>query len=160
MFDHTHGKEIRPSLNLPSAALSYSHISYHWILREEVSNSLSPSSGICYSQDMPSSPISSFVALLWRHLSTLKPLHCGTQDCTQHSRWGFTNAEIQWDYHLYWLSVLRLMHPRMWFALLAARKHNCLILSLPLASIPRPFSAGLLSRHSSPSLYVFCATLS
>lgn len=43
------------------------------------------------SQDIPSSPFTSFVVFLWIHFSSL--LNCVAQNCPQYPRWGRTNAE-------------------------------------------------------------------
>ena len=108
------------------------------------------------SQDMPSNTFTSFVAFLWMHSRTFTSfLICGAQNRTQYSRWGSTNAEYRgiipsFDY----LVVLCLMHSRMLLALLAARAHCWLILSLLSSSTPRSPSAGLLSSYSSPNLYL------
>ena len=110
----------------------------------------------CSSWDMPSSPFTSFVALLWTHSRTFTSfLNCGAQNCTQASRWGRTNAEYSGMITSFdRLVMLCLMHPRMRFALLAARAHCWLISSLLSTNTPRSLSAGLLSSHSSPNLYL------
>lgn len=55
--------------------------------------------------------------------------------------------------------MLCLMNPKMQFALWAARAHSWLMLILLLASIYKLLSAELLSRHSSPNLYLCLALL-
>lgn len=141
----------RSSPNLPSAALSYSHMSYHRIPGEELSASLSTSlpqaaapHRTCFQphHQLCCSPLEAPECL--NSLTLWDPeVHTALQ-VRLHRCW------IQWDNHLFLLAVLCLMHPRVWSALLAARTHSCLTLRLPLASTPRPFSAGLLSSHSSP----------
>ena len=78
------------------------------------------------------------------HLRTFTSfLHCGAQNCTQYSRWGRTNTKYSGIITSFdWLVILCLMHLRMQFALLAARAHYWLILSLLLTSTPRSLSAG------------------
>lgn len=58
---------------------------------------------------LPSSPFTSFLALLQMHSSILIFLYCGDQNCTQYSRWGHTNTK--WITSFYWLAMLCLMHP-------------------------------------------------
>ena len=102
----------------------------------------------CSSQDMPSSPFSSFVALLWMHSSTFTSLlNCGAQNCRQCSRWGGTNAEYSGMIASSdGVVVLCLMHPRKGFGLWTARAPCWLLLSLMLTSTPRSLSAALLSQ--------------
>ncbi|KAK4816063.1 hypothetical protein QYF61_011071 [Mycteria americana] len=67
------------------------------------------------SQDMPSSPVTSSVALRWTHSRTFTSfLNGGAQNCTQRSRGGHTSAEYSGMMpSLDQLVVLCLMHPRM-----------------------------------------------
>ena len=133
----------------------------------------------CSSQDFPSSPFTTFVALLWMHPRTFTSFfNGGTQTCTQHPRWGHTNAEYSGMIPSpAWLVGLRLMHPRVQrFAFRAARalcwflqsllptstprSLRCWFLrSLLPISTPRALSAGLFSSCSSPSLCLCPALL-
>lgn len=74
---------------------------------------------------MPSSPSASFVAVLWMLSRILASfLYFGARNCMQYSRWGRTSAKYsKWVPSLNQLAVLYLMHPDMWFALLAVRAH-------------------------------------
>ena len=68
----------------------------------------------CSSHDMPSSPSTSFVALLCTRSRTFTSfLSGGAQNCTQYSRWGPTNAEYRGTIPSFdRLVVLCLMHSR------------------------------------------------
>ena len=103
---------------------------------------------------MPSSPCTSFVALLWAHSRTFTSfLNCGAQSCTQCSMWSCPSTEFDGTIAPPDSSVvLCLMHPRVWFALWAARARCWFLLSLLLTSTPQSHSAGLLSSCSSPHL--------
>ena len=103
----------------------------------------------CSSQAMPSSPFTSFVALVWTHSRTFTSfLNSGAQTCTSCSRWGLPSPQCRGTIPSpVWLAVLSLMHPRVvWFALRAARAWSWLLWSLLMTSTPRPLSAGLLSQ--------------
>ena len=119
VFDHLCGKEIFPhnQSEQPLASMYQSHVFYHWSLRrrEQYLTLCFPYSGSCReqwgylfvfsrldnpsilsisSQDMPSHPVTSFLALLWMYSSTLTSfLYCRAQNFTQCSRWGCTNAK-------------------------------------------------------------------
>ena len=113
------------------------------------------------SQDIPSSPSTIFVALLWTHLRTLTSfLNCGAQNFTQYSRWGLISAKYSSIITSFArLVMLSLMHPRMQIALLAARAHCWLTLSLLSTSTYRSLPAGLLSSHTSLNLDLCLALL-
>lgn len=83
------------------------------------------------SQDMASSPFSSFVIFSSVHSRTFRSVLCGAQNCTQYSGLGFTYAEyIGIIATFYWLDKLCLMQPRKGLAFLVAREHCWLPLSL------------------------------
>lgn len=110
------------------------------------------------SWDMHSSTFISFVTILWTHTKTFTPvLNCGAQNSTQSSSWSHTNAAYggiipSFD-HMF---MLCLMHPRTQLALLVARAHCWLTLSLLSTSTAKSLST--VSSHSSPSLD-FCPLL-
>ena len=74
----------------------------------------------------------------------------------QYSRWGLIRAEKRVTIpSLSLLTTSLLMQPRILFAFLAAKAHCWLMLSFSSTRIPKLFSAGLLSRGYSPSLYTY-----
>jgi len=73
----------------------------------------------------------------------------------QDSRWGLKKVEYRGRIpSLDLLATLLLMKPRIRLAFWAASAHCRLMLSFSSTSTPKSFSSGLLSSHSSPSLYL------
>lgn len=113
------------------------------------------------SQDIPSCPVTSFVALLWTYARTLTSfLSCVAQNFSSCSRWDLTNAEDSgtiissaWMVLLCWTPLCWMVCPLGCQGILLGN------VELLQASTPRSLSAGLLSSQSSPSLYLCSALL-
>ena len=72
----------------------------------------------------------------------------------QYCRWGLMRVEQRGKIpSLHLLATLLWMQPRTRLAFWAAGAHGRLMSNLSSTRIPESFSAGLLSLHSSPSLY-------
>ena len=59
----------------------------------------------CFSQEVSSRLFTSFVALLWMHVSTFTCFfNCGAQNCTQYSRWDHVNVKYSRIINAFWLA--------------------------------------------------------
>ena len=69
--------------------------------------------------NVSSSPLNSFVVLLWALSRTLTSFsYCGAQNCTQCSKWGHTSAQCSRRITSFdEMAMLCLMQPKRWFAL-------------------------------------------
>lgn len=108
----------------------------------------------CSSHGMPSSLFTTSLALLWMHSTTSASIfNSGAQIFPQHLKWGCSHAECSRIITCF--DQLLTLHLRMWLALLPARVHCWLILSL--LSVDTHFFQWL-PCHSSLNLY-FCPEL-
>lgn len=102
------------SLCVPSSGAAESR---EVTFRLDSPGALSPSSQQCLQS------CHSFGDLLWMLSRTLTSLLCcGTQNCTQYSRWSFTSAKYIGRITTYEQpAMLCVMHLKVWFALMAVR---------------------------------------